>query len=287
VSECRTQPIQEDQEVRKDAMRTLPALETVAALLDSLNIGCCVFDAEDSTLLWNRSMLVYFPEHAGHVHVGEAYRANLQRFYEKRLNPQEMPRINQYIEAGIKRHQSQQRPFNFQHNGIWLTVASLPLPDGGRIRVWTRLANALALDDEHPALSTLLYASILESPKVVDLFECMADGIMIVDQQGKITSVNNQFAELYSLKEKNAVVGLRFEDVFELAWREHSHDDNARYQAGALILAENMRFSGAPFELPLPAGCWVRVLENSEPGGSRFSSHVNVTAIRRDSNHLA
>ena len=270
-------------------MQTLAPLETVAIVLDSLNIGCCVFDAQDRTLLWNRSMLVYFPEHAGHLHVGEAYRANLQRFYEKRLNSQEMPKIHQYIEAGIERHHNQQRPFNFQHNGVWLTVASMPLPlsegEGGRIRIWTRLANAAALDAEQPALSTLLYASILESPKVVDLFECMADGIMIVDQLGKITSVNRQFAELYQLKEKNAVAGLRFEDVFDMAWRDHIHNDNARYQAGALTLAESMRFSGAPFELPLPAGHWVRVMENAEPGGSRFSSHINITAIRRGQEH--
>ena len=260
-------------------MRTKSVLETIATVLDSLNIGCCVFDAEDRALLWNRSMLVFFPEHAGHLHVGEAYRANLQRFYEHRLSPQEMPRIQHYIEAGIARHQTQQHPYNFQHRGIWLTAASLPLPDGGRIRIWTRLANASSLDDEQPALSTLLYASILESPKVIDLFECMADGVMIVDQQGKITSVNRQFAELYKLKDKNAVVGLRFEDVFEMVWRGHS--DSARHEAGALTLAENMRFAGAPFELPLPAGCWVRVRENSEPGGSSFSSHIDVTAIRR------
>ena len=268
-------------------MQTLAALETVATVLDSLNIGCCVFDAEDRTLLWNRSMLVFFPEHAGHLYAGEAYRANLQRFYEKRLNPQEMPRIHQYIEAGLERHHNQQHPFNFQHNGVWLTVASMPLPEGGRIRIWTRLANAAALDAEQPALSTLLYASILESPKVVDLFECMADGVMIVDQLGKITSVNNQFAELYRLKEKAAVVGLRFEDVFEMSWRGHTHSDDARYAAGVLTLAENMRFSGAPFELPLPAGCWVRVMENAEPGGARFSSHVNVTAVRRGQVQLA
>lgn len=264
---------------------TTSVIETLAALLDSLNIGCCVFDAEDRALRWNRSMLVFFPEHASYIHAGEAYRANLQRFYENRLSPQEMPRIHHYIEAGVARHRTQQHPYNFQHRGIWITVASLPLPDGGRIRIWTRLANASPLADEQPALSTLMYASILESPKVIDLFECMADGVMVVDQQGKITSVNRQFAELYKLQDKNAVVGLRFEDVFEMAWRGFACSDSARYESGALTLAENMRFAGAPFEIPLPAGCWIRVRENSEPGGSSFSSHIDVTAIRRGPGH--
>ncbi len=262
-------------------MPTKQVLETIATVLDSLNIGCCVFDDDDRTVLWNRAMLGFFPEHAGHIHTGETYRDNLTRFYQQRLSPQEMPRIESYIAAGLERHHTQQHPYNFQHRGIWLSVASLPLPEGGRIRIWTRLANASPQDSELPALSTLLYASILESPKVVALFECMADGVMLVDQDAKITSVNNQFAELYRLNDKNAVIGLGFEAVYEMVWKEHKQADSDRYELGFATLAENLRFPGAPFQLPLPLGCWVRVRENSEPGGASFSSHVDISAIRR------
>lgn len=262
-------------------MPTKQVLETIATVLDGLNIGCCVFDDNDCTVLWNRAMLGFFPEHNGHLHAGEPYRANLNRFYQQRLSPQEMPRIESYIAAGLERHQTQQHPYNFQHRDIWLSVASLPLPEGGRIRVWTRLANASPQDNEPPALSTLLYASILESPKVVELFECMADGVMLVDQDAKITSVNNQFAELYRLNDKSVVIGLPFEAVYEMVWKEHRQDDSARHDQGLATLAENLRFPGAPFQLPLPHGCWVRVVENAEPGGASFSSHVDISAIRR------
>lgn len=256
-------------------------MKTVANVLDSLTIGCCVFDSEDRTVLWNSTMLAFFPEHAGHLHAGETYRANLKRFYEHRLTPEEMPRIGQYIEAGVVRHKTQQRPYNFQHRGIWLRVASLPLPDAGRIRIWSRLGDALSMDDELPALSTLLYASILESPKVVELFECMADGVMIVDNDGKITSVNSQFAEIYKLTDKRLVVGLRLEDVFKLVWRDDEHQEAARFEQGSATLVEHLRFSGAPFLLPLPMGRWVRVMEARQPGGASYSSHVDITAIRQ------
>lgn len=256
-------------------------MKTVANVLDSLTIGCCVFDSEDRTVLWNSTMLAFFPEHAGHLHAGETYRANLKRFYEHRLTPEEMPRIGQYIEAGVVRHKTQQRPYNFQHRGIWLRVASLPLPDTGRIRIWSRLGDALSMDDELPALSTLLYASILESPKVVELFECMADGVMIVDNDGKITSVNSQFAEIYQLTDKRLVVGLRLEDVFKLVWRDDEHQEAARFEQGSATLVEHLRFSGAPFLLPLPMGRWVRVMEARQPGGASYSSHVDITAIRQ------
>lgn len=256
-------------------------LKTVATVLDSLTIGCCVFDSQDCTVLWNSTMLAFFPEHAGHLHVGETYRANLKRFYEHRLTPEELPRIEQYIDAGIVRHQGQQRPYNFQHRGIWLRVASLPLPDAGRIRIWNRLGDATSMDNELPALSTLLYASILESPKVVELFECMTDGVMIVDNDRKITSVNRQFTEIYKLSDKRLVVGLRLEDVFKLVWRGHESAEATRFEQGSATLVEHLRFSGAPFLLPLPMGCWVRVMETRQPGGASYSSHIDITAIRQ------
>ena len=56
-------------------------LTTMAATLEGLNIGMCVFDSEDRTLLWNRTFLEFFPEHDGHVFVGEPYRENLRRYY--------------------------------------------------------------------------------------------------------------------------------------------------------------------------------------------------------------
>jgi PAS domain-containing protein len=262
-------------------MQAEAVLRVVSTVLDSMTIGCCVFDAEDRTVLWNHTMLVFFPEHTGHLHAGEPYRANLRRFYENRLTAEEMPRIDQYIEAGVVRHQGQQRPYNFQHRGIWLRVASQPLPDGGRIRIWSRLGDSASIDDGLPALSTLLYASILESPKVVELFECMSDGIMVVDNDGKITSVNSQFAEIYRLGDKRLVLGLRMEDVFSRVWSGHEDEEAPRFSQGSATLVEHLRFSGAPFLLPLPQGRWVRVMETRQPGGASCSSHVDITAIRQ------
>ena len=259
-------------------------LETIAEVLDNIHVGCCVFDAEDCTLVWNRTMLDFFPEHAGLLHVGESYRNNLKRFYEHRLGPKERSNLQQYIEAGVTRHQTQRHPYHFEHRGIWLSVASLPLPapDGGRIRMWTRLSHASASDGDPTALSTLLYASILESPKVAELFECMTDGVMIFDIQGKIASANKKFAEIYKIKNPASVQGLRFEDVFKTCWQAHLETEGERYRQGVATLAEHLRFPGTPFHLPLPGGCWVRVMENSEPGGSSFSSHIDISAIWRN-----
>src|SRR4051812_43751060 len=111
----------------------------IAATLDSLDIGVCVFDAEGRSRIWNRSFLAIFPEHEGKVHVGEPYEENLRRFYLKRLPATEMADIELRIADGIRRHREQTRPFVFFHDGQWLRVSSLPLPLGARIRVWMRI----------------------------------------------------------------------------------------------------------------------------------------------------
>lgn len=50
-------------------------------MLDGLGIAMCLFDEQDRTQAWNETFLRFFPEHAGHVHVGEPYCDNLRRFY--------------------------------------------------------------------------------------------------------------------------------------------------------------------------------------------------------------
>ena len=79
-------------------------LRTLADALDGLDVALCVFDDEDRTQLWNRAFLRTFPEHAGHVHAGEPYRANLRRFYEARLSPAELGDIDRLIDEGVARH---------------------------------------------------------------------------------------------------------------------------------------------------------------------------------------
>ena len=112
------------------------ALRVYGATLDGIEVAMCVFDEEDRALVWNRSFLKLFPEHDGHVHEGEPYRDNLRRFYLARLDPQELPSIDKYIDSGVARHREQTRPFEFEHCARRIQASSLHLPGWGRIRVW-------------------------------------------------------------------------------------------------------------------------------------------------------
>ena len=84
----------------------LRLIRALGDTLDGLDVALCAFDDSDRTLAWNSTFFKFFPEHAGHVYVGEPYEANLRRFYTQRLDAQELPNIERYITAGVERHRA-------------------------------------------------------------------------------------------------------------------------------------------------------------------------------------
>jgi len=257
-------------------------LRTIAATLDGLDVAMCAFDPDDRTLVWNRAFLRFFPEHAGHVHAGEPYRANLRRFYEGRLDTREMAFIDRYIDEGIARHRGQHRPYTFRHRDTWLQVASLALPDGGRIRVWSRGVVPRLSDTEESA-------ALPPSTQLADnteLFENVGDGVMLTNADNTITWVNEHFVQMFALANKAAAAGARFEAVYLGAWQGRREADRTLVDAGLATLTENLRYAGAPFELPLPGLRWVRVIEQRRRDGVGFFAIVDISVLKRQQREL-
>jgi diguanylate cyclase (GGDEF)-like protein len=260
----------------------LALLRTIAEALDGLEVALCVFDAEDRTQLWNRSFLRFFPEHAGQVHAGEPYRDNLRRFYGVRLGADEMGDIERYVAEGIARHRQQLRPYDFKHRGHWLRVSSLALPGGGRVRLWRQQP------PPHLAGTEAALAGTVPAPmgSATDIFEHVGDAVMLASADNLITWVNEHFVGMYRLGGKAAAIGASFEEVYRAAWRGHEGPDLERRDAGLATLVENMRFAGAPFELPLPAARWVRVIEQRRRDGVGFFAHVDISLLKRQQEEL-
>lgn len=248
----------------KASMDELDTIGVIGQILDSQGLAICLFDAEDRTLLWNRTFLRFFPEHDGHVHVGEPYARNLERFYAARLTGPERDRLPEFVASGIARHRSQMRPFSFEHRGRRLLVSSLPLPRGGRVRVWKALTEALPNR---------------EARLPVDPFMHLADGATVLDRRGQITDANQEFIELYDLPSKEAAIGRTFREVLQLLWEG---------QAGTALDAflDNARFAGAAFEVELPGDRWRRVIERRMEDGTSCVSHADITALKRQQREL-
>ena len=242
-------------------------MATLAEVLDSLGVALCLFDAADRTILWNRTFLQFFPEHAGQVHAGEDYSANLHRFYRNRLDRQELANIDQYVADGVARHRAQSRPYMFMHGGRLLRVASLPMPGGGRVRVWTNLPEGQPV----PSSDTLVQDRV----HIADL----ADGAMVLDAAGRIRAVNAEFLSLYDAANEAAVVGRSFAEIVADAWAKAGPPADIDRRLAGFI--DNARFSGAAFEVELPNDRWRRVIERRVADGSAYLSHADITVLKR------
>ena len=260
-------------------------LKPIAVALDQLEVAICIFDAEDKALVWNDTFLQFFPEHAGHVHVGEDYRANLRRFYLQRLSAEELPLIDRYIEEGVQRHRNQLRAFEFDHHDYRVRVASLPLGAYGRVRLWRKTAPLLTgMPDRITPHTKPLPAQI--APDTVMALESLADGILMVDEIGRAIWANHAFLELYGLSSTDALKLREFAELYTQAWQHEV--PTAEYVASLDLLQERQRFSGAPYVLALPNNRWVRVVElrGTQTNGSNFLSHVDVTESRQQQEAL-
>ena len=266
-----------------DAAMTL--LQPVAQALDGLGVAVCLFDDADATLLWNRSFLRFFPEHAAGIHVGEPYALNLRRFYEHRLDAREMPLIERYIAEGLVRHRAQQRPFVFEHRGRKLCVASLPMPGVGRVRLWKEEAA-----EGSEVIS--VFGTLPGAPEVdgAVLFDHVPDGVMVTGSDDRILWVNEPFVAMYGLANRRAALGLRFDEAYRRAWEglraDAPYSARALFEEGLAILEESMRFAGAPFELPLPGARWSRVIAQRGPEGKGVFAHVDISVLKRQQQQL-
>lgn len=245
----------------------------IAELLNTIDIAVCIFDDQDRTVVWNSTFFTFFPEHDGNLFAGEHYRDNLRRFYRSRLVGEECQNIERYIDEGVERHRRQARPFVFSHRGRLLRVASLPLPNGDRIRIWQNLKPAPHASAE-PSDWT-------DFP--IDLLEYLADGAMILDRDDKIIAANSEFRALYDIESGTSAVGATLHELVREAWVKAGLPS----RAAELSTLDSVRFAGAPFEVELPGGRWRRVIARRTPSGIGYFTHSDITLLKRAMSNLS
>lgn len=254
-------------------------IRTFGQTLDGLQIGMCVFDTDDRAQAWNRTFLRLFPEHDGHLHEGEPYRENLRRFYHSRLSGPALEQIEEHIEAGLLRHRHQSQPYEFDHRNLRVKVSSLPLPGEGRIRLWR--TEPRAASPEAPP------QPCAAPTELVPLLDHVPNALMLCSADGAITWVNDPFVTMYSLQDKATALGKRFEDIYRSAWGASYGHVPPTCDHGLETLRLGLRYTGAPFDLPLPGSRTSRVVARPSAAGTRFYTHIDISELRLQQEQLA
>jgi diguanylate cyclase (GGDEF)-like protein len=119
------------------------------------------------------------------------------------------------------------------------------------------------------------------------LLDHIPDGVMVSDADDRIVWVNGSFVGIYGLPDRDAAVGLSFEEIYHTAWQGiHGGVQRQLFEQGMAVMTERLRFAGAPFEMPLPHERWIRVIEQRSPDGRRFFAHVDITVLKRQQQAL-
>lgn len=246
-------------------------LRGIAEALDGVEIAFCAFDADDRTLAWNRSFLEFFPVHAGHMHEGEAYEANLRRFYGTLLDKDEMHLLERHVAQGIERHRTQKRPFEFEYGGHRVRASSLPMGPFGRVRVWRRVAASSAEQEPRAPVPAGF------DPCAASVLERLSDGVLVVDADGRILWANRAFLKLYGLSSLEQALGSPFALLYRNAWIEAP--TAPEFLQSVETLKDKQRYVDSPFELSLPGGRCVRVTKQagSEADDCAYFVHADVT----------
>ena len=262
----------------------LPTLTSISEALDSLGLAMCVFDDADAPLLWNRTFLAFFPEHAEQIRLGSPQPVSLRRFYERRRRLIDIQNVNRYLPRAMLREAEPQRPYAFDHQGVKLWVTSLPLPGVGLIRIWKPIAR-----DSAAAPGTGARNGAAEDATQIETAEGLdhlADGVMVTGADERIIRANEPFAKMYGLDDRSAALGLAFDDIYRAAWQNAAPAEQALFANGIATLAQSLRNAGAPFELPLPGGRWTRVVERAGPDDLHFVVHVDISDLKRQQQRL-
>ena len=250
-------------------------LRAIGDTLDGVKIAICVFDDEDRSVFWNRTFLEVFPEHVGKVYEGEPYRENLKRFYTARLNPADLPNIEQFISMGIDRHHSQMRPYSFDHRDQRVHVSSLPLPSGQRVRIW----NAEKRHHRELPIQALATNAVVVSEETATLLDRLADGVMICDHDGMLKWVNQAFVDMYACRDKQECLNHSFFYIYEKAWQQEQTPSPHTAKKTIADLTEQFNFSGVPFDITLPNQRTVRVITQKNLRQDTIYTHADVSEL--------
>jgi diguanylate cyclase (GGDEF)-like protein/PAS domain S-box-containing protein len=246
-------------------------LRAIGVALDGLGVGLCAFDGSDRTVAWNSTFLRFFPEHEGHIDVGEPFVDHLRRVVTFRLAADQLERLSDHVNEAAVRYRTQTHPYELDHRGDRLQVSTFDLSRGGRVRLWSSVGAETNVQDGR------LRRKGRQKVDAFLVFECLADGVVVLDATDRIVWANQAFLRIYGVPSIEQAVGSTLQKLLLDAWKVSRQAEPVLESLRAI----SARSNGEPIELRLPPSRFIRISEHrSDSDGRGYFIHADVTKHR-------
>ena len=279
---------------REEELRAKTAI--LGATLENMDQGITMVDAHLDVIAFNRRFIELLDLPADRFRLGfnmeQAFRFNAAR---GEYGPGD-------VEALVRERMERQRRFEPHHiervrpDGTVLEIRGVPLPGGGMVATYTditqqRKAEA-ALHEAKALLEQKVVERTAESVAAKERFlaaaESMADGLAIYDAEDRLAFFNARYPEHFMPAHRSVLrLGKTFDELVEdyLAAGPFFHEEmGPNYIERRKALRH---LPTAEHEARLADGRWLRIRENSMPGGGRVILTTDITARKHAEAELA
>jgi len=245
----------------------------LTAGLDQLRTGFAVFDVQDT--------LVYCNEHFRYLYlsirdlndiVGMQFKEILELLIEggEFAGAEVINDPEGWLTKRLNVHKSE-RAVTMERlsDGRWIEVKERRIPDGGVIAVLTDVTESRR------------YLAHLESA-----LECVADGVAIWDQAGRLFRFNDKFSERYSTNDRALEVGDRFGDVVGAIARSGELETNASAEEWLSEMLARRHLPERSADIKFTDEQYYILSERRTSEGGMVSALTDVTELKRKERDL-
>jgi diguanylate cyclase (GGDEF)-like protein len=249
------------------------------ALLDRLDCGVAVFDAQGCLVTCNEDFKRQYPPIAERIVPGASFEQLLRLALAQGLVPQAVGQEASWLASRLRNFGHVSEPMERQMpDGRWRRISETRLPDGGVLSFSTDITE---LVDKRVALQSALDQARLAGERLEDALEALPAGFELWDADDKLVWSNSELARMYPKIAATLKPGVSFEQLVR-----------ANHAAGALVVpleeldayierrrAERIR-SQQPADHATDEGRWYRVYHRPTRHGALVGVRMDVTELR-------
>jgi diguanylate cyclase (GGDEF)-like protein len=249
------------------------------ALLDSLDCGVVVFDAQGRLVTCNDDFRRQYPPIAEKIVPGVSFEQLLRLALAQGLVPQAVGQEASWLAARLRDFGHASEPIERQMpDGRWRRISETRLPDGGVLSFSTDITE---LVDKRVALQSALHQARLAGERLEDALEALPAGFELWDADDKLVWSNSELARMYPKIAAALKPGVSFEELVR-----------ANHAAGALVVPQQeldayierrraeRSHSQQPADHATDEGRWYRVYHRPTRHGALVGVRMDVTELR-------